>query len=637
MLEKRKSIRSKLRRVILITSSAVLMLTFTSYFIYEFFSYREFTLSQLHAVSSVIAANSTAALAFNDQDDAIEILNGLSRSAYIEKACLYDSVGNVFAVHPVNSSAQEFPAISKADKVEFSGDYVTVFTQVHQNEKRLGTLFIQRSLTDLYSRLGLYTLIALIVMVVSFLLAYSLSARFQDQISGPIISLAETTRRVSFNHDYSIRAEKSSDDEIGVLTDAFNRMLGQIEIQNQEIQLAREVAQQHALELERKVQERTKEYRTQKEFAESILNSSLVLLAVFDTERRIIAFNNKCEEEFGVSRDQVLGKKLDEALPRSRESQTYRNLLRGLHGQSVHTPEFISPVTGKYYESFTVPLRDEKGEVYAVLLSAHNITAMVEAREKLRQTNIELMRKNSELEQFAYVASHDLQEPLRKIQTFIQLVMRDLHQPLEAEKYLAKIETSAKRMSVLIRDVLEYSRLSQVQESFREVNLNIVIEYVLSDLELLISQKQAEIYYDTMPTINGNRLQLHQLFANLTNNSLKFSVEKPVIRLTVRPLSVDEINQRSELDPSLNYVHIEFTDNGIGFEQEYADKIFTIFQRLNTREKFEGTGIGLALCKKIVENHFGHISAKSAPGKGTTFTIILPTDAKNVSMTPVTT
>ncbi|HYG02705.1 MAG TPA: ATP-binding protein [Chryseosolibacter sp.] len=624
MLKQNTSIRSKLMRVMLVTSAAVLLLTFASFLFYEFFSYRQVTEQQMIGISNIIAANSTGSLAFNDEADAQEILQALQGARNIEKAALYDSTGKVFAIYPDMLTKNDFPRKPLRNGVSFTSSGIKIFTSVNQGNKHLGIVYIHRSINDLYERLLLYSVIAGVIMTLAFFLAYLLSRKYQAEIAVPIISLAETTIHVSKQNDYSMRATKMTDDEIGVLTDAFNNMMQHIETQNQEILDARHLAEQQAQELEVKVNERTSELKSQRDFAESILNSSLVMIAVFDKDTRIISFNNRCEEEFGISRTDVLGKRLEDAMPLSKGSTTNKGLFRALRGESVHNPEYQSSVTGMYYESFMLPLRDASNQVYAVLMTAHNITQLVESRERIRHTNLELVRKNSELEQFAYVASHDLQEPLRKIQTFIQLIRRDNDDKAVTSKYLEKVETSAGRMSALIKDVLEYSRLSQVQESFSEVDLNIVLEYVMSDLELMISQTDTIIHCDELPTMMGNRLQLHQLFANLINNSIKFSTRRPEISITTEWLSVSERQVRQELKPGEVYAKIKFADNGIGFEQEYADKIFTIFQRLNTREKFEGTGIGLALCKKIVENHNGHISAASTPGVGTIFSIILP-------------
>jgi PAS domain S-box-containing protein len=252
---------------------------------------------------------------------------------------------------------------------------------------------------------------------------------------------------------------------------------------------------------------------------------------------------------------------------------------------------------------------------------------MVLARtSELLTSNEELEKSNHELEQFAYIASHDLQEPLRKIQTFADMVKEHLHDSEVTEKYFDKINASAKRMSTLINDVLNYSRLTKTGEKFVNTDLNKVLKEVLSDFELLIEQKQVVLSYDDLPVIKGIPLQLHQLFANLISNSIKFSENNPHITITSKTLLPEEVPEYARLKEKGAYVELVFKDNGIGFEQQYAEQIFIIFQRLNNQKIYSGTGIGLALCKKIVDHHDGIITAKSAPGQGATFTVILPVD-----------
>lgn len=243
---------------------------------------------------------------------------------------------------------------------------------------------------------------------------------------------------------------------------------------------------------------------------------------------------------------------------------------------------------------------------------------------RLEENVKELNKSNHDLEQFAYIASHDLQEPLRKIRNFTELLDGSIDDKDKARKYLDKIDTSSQRMANLIKDVLNYSRLSKSGASFENVDLNKIVENVKTDVELVIEEKKAIIQSDELPIINGISQQLHQLFYNLINNSLKFTRENPTITVSCRQLSEAEVKKLPELSNHIPYIKLSFKDNGIGFDQKYASQIFTIFKRLNSSNTFEGTGIGLALCKKIVDNHHGLIHAESEPGKGATFHVILP-------------
>jgi two-component system CheB/CheR fusion protein len=239
-----------------------------------------------------------------------------------------------------------------------------------------------------------------------------------------------------------------------------------------------------------------------------------------------------------------------------------------------------------------------------------------------------LERSNSDLAQFAYVASHDLQEPLRKIVTFtIRLKERffDLI-PEQGKEYIEKILFSAERMRNLIDDLLNFSRISRFEKKFIKTDLNKVMKDVLSDFDLLIQERNAVVNVDKLPILEAIPLQINQLFNNLLGNALKFTARSdvPTISITCRVLSDNELKNYRQLDKSTQYYEICFIDNGIGFPQEFADQIFIIFQRLNDREDYPGTGIGLALCRKIVRNHGGEIVAKSKEGEGSVFYIILP-------------
>jgi signal transduction histidine kinase len=249
---------------------------------------------------------------------------------------------------------------------------------------------------------------------------------------------------------------------------------------------------------------------------------------------------------------------------------------------------------------------------------------LLEVNEQLKENNLALEKSNRDLEQFAHIASHDLQEPLRKIQTFANLLQRRRDDPAELEKYTQKIEDSASRMSQLIQSVLNYSRVSQSQDLFEPTDLNQIIARIRTDFELVIEEKNAVVQSDDLPVIPGVPLQLSQLFSNLISNALKFSTEHPLITISVSDATPAEISARTPLDPAREYVHIWVEDNGIGFSQQYSERIFAIFQRLHDRQTYAGTGIGLALCKKIVDRHGGDISAQGEVGKGARFDIYLP-------------
>jgi PAS domain S-box-containing protein len=248
--------------------------------------------------------------------------------------------------------------------------------------------------------------------------------------------------------------------------------------------------------------------------------------------------------------------------------------------------------------------------------------------EELSEANVQLITANRDLEQFAYVASHDLQEPLRKLQTFSHLLLDRFSSELSegAQIYIQKIRSSAARMSHLIKDILDYSRLAHNKPSFQEVDLNVVLSNVLSDYELMIMQKKITVEADELPAVEAIPIQMNQLFYNLVGNSVKF-VRKgvnPLITIKCNRLTPEESEKIGRYKKERTYFRFVVSDNGIGFSQQYAEHIFSIFQQLNNKSKFGGYGIGLSLCKRIVENHDGVIYANGVENQGATFTFILP-------------
>jgi signal transduction histidine kinase len=233
---KNKPIKQKLMAVILLTSGAVLLLTCAAFFIHEFLTFRQSTTRNLSVLAKVIAANSTAALAFANQDDAQEVLAALKAEKDIVAASLYDRDGKLFSRYPAELPPEAFPAVPQSDGYRFESSSLMAFQPVHQGGKRLGTLYLKSDMGAIYERLRLYVTILVSVIVASFLLAYWLSTKLQRQISHPILALAETAKAISERRDYSVRAMKFENDEVGALTDAFNLMLAQIQKLNQNLE-----------------------------------------------------------------------------------------------------------------------------------------------------------------------------------------------------------------------------------------------------------------------------------------------------------------------------------------------------------------------------------------------------------------
>ena len=247
---------------------------------------------------------------------------------------------------------------------------------------------------------------------------------------------------------------------------------------------------------------------------------------------------------------------------------------------------------------------------------------IIQLNKRLIRNNAELKAMNEELDRFAYVASHDLQEPLRKIMVFIDKILMKNNQDEETEKYFKKIVHSSERMQSLINNILDFSRHAHLPEEFRKTDLNILMQEAISELEIEIENNNAQIQVDRLPAAYVIPGMIRQLFYNLLSNAIKFrrKDQEPIVHVKL-------VNGETSSDSS--FYNIIFADNGIGFDPKHSDEIFQVFKRLHSYHEFEGTGIGLSICKKIVDRHHGLIRADSVPGIGSSFHVSIPRQLKN--------
>lgn len=365
-------------------------------------------------------------------------------------------------------------------------------------------------------------------------------------------------------------------------------------------------------------------------FLESILNSSkngIISFAPIRENGKVIDFtieyaNKAVEDLLGINSEKIVDQKASEFLTHMTQDSLEKYI------EVVEKQEPVEYENHYHHNGLDrwlmVRLAPRKDGFTATF---HNITALKASEQKLKESILQLERSNKELEQYAYAASHDLQEPLRKIQTFSNYLWERQAQHLDenGKNYLNKILASSIRMSTLIKDILNFSGVND-GAGFVSTDLNKEMENVLQDLELLIKQKNARVEKAPLPKITAIPLQIRQLFYNLVNNALKFTADNrvPHIKIACRKLEKTELKKYPELEEGGNYFKIEVADNGIGFSNAHAHKIFSLFKRLNSKDDFEGSGIGLALCLKVVQNHHGAIYAEGEEGVGASFYVILP-------------
>jgi PAS domain S-box-containing protein len=365
---------------------------------------------------------------------------------------------------------------------------------------------------------------------------------------------------------------------------------------------------------------------------------------MLDTKGNITSWNEGAARINGYSANEILGKNFSIFYPE--EDKLARKPERELE---------IAARVGKYEEEgwrirkngnwfwvgvVITAIYNEEGELYGFAKVTRDLTERKKAEaelresferykflaEELRQTNIQLLEVNKQLEQFASIASHDLKEPLRKIITFTDMLLNDkeTHLSEAGKRNFNKVIDSSRRMSRMIEDILAFASLSEGRE-FEIVSLQQILDETIELLDQSIKEKGAIIHSDVLPRVKVIPSQIRQLFQNLVSNSLKFSKkdERPEITIACRFIKGEEVNEpaaRSEID----YLQLSFADNGIGFGKKDTEKIFQLFKRLHSRDEYSGTGIGLAVVKKIVENHEGFITAESERESGAGFKILLP-------------
>ncbi|MEO0406739.1 MAG: PAS domain S-box protein [Cyanobacteria bacterium P01_A01_bin.135] len=354
-------------------------------------------------------------------------------------------------------------------------------------------------------------------------------------------------------------------------------------------------------------------------------SSAQVGFCIYDEQRRFIQINQALAEINGVAVEAHTGKTTAEVLPDLTEiveplllkvQATKEPILNvEIVGQ---TPRYLGVDSTWLASYFPIKISPSRVQVGVIVIDISERKRMEQALQNINQ---ELARSNRELENFAYVASHDLQEPLRKIQTFGDRLQVKYGDSLEekGKDYLRRMQSAAARMRVLIQDLLSFSRITTAAHPREKVSLNSVVAGVLSDLEATIVERNGQLHVGSLPEVHADALQMRQLFQNLIGNALKFH----------KPQGSPQVQVRQVPSHRDSYISVEISDNGIGIDEKYASQIFQPFQRLHGRSTYPGTGMGLAICRKIAEHHNGAITVSSAPGKGCTMVVMLPTESSN--------
>jgi PAS domain S-box-containing protein len=378
-----------------------------------------------------------------------------------------------------------------------------------------------------------------------------------------------------------------------------------------------------AIEAERKQElSKKKIERRYEKMIDEVQDYAIIML---DKDGNVISWNKGAEKIKGYKADEIIGKSFrDFYFPDDVANKLPDMLIEEAFskGRVVHEGWRRRKNNSRFWASVAITaVHDDEGEIVGFTKVTRDLTERKISEEKIKQYTVELEQKNKALEQYASIASHDLQEPIRKIEVFTGMLKSKINSPEAVSVYADKITSAAQRMSKLIKEILQYTTTT-ANPLFEEVNLNVVLQNVVTEMELIINDKSAIINYNNLPEVKGIPIQMYQLFYNLINNSVKFNDRTPVIDIFYEDAPASEIASFKQLQKDISYYKFTIKDNGRGFKNEYGERIFKMFERLE--KNTTGAGIGLALCRKIVENHHGHIMALSIENTGTDILVYLP-------------
>ncbi|MBN1788809.1 MAG: PAS domain-containing protein [Sedimentisphaerales bacterium] len=773
-LLKNMAIKYKLMTIIMLACVTGLLLAGATFIVWEQRTISAQMVKNLSTLAEMVGENCKAALTFEDNQDAEKTLEVLHVDSSIMFGGIYTNDGNIFAAYYRNNVEPEVQlnlTRFQGSGFGFTDGSLVVASPIILDKKIIGTVCLQSDLRAMYTTLKRSAMIIIAVLVLSSLAAFLVSSRLQTVISKPILSLAGIAKSVSEEKDYSVRAVKENNDEVGLLIDSFNEMLVQIQERDSELRDAKEglevKVEERTLELSKTNEQMTREITDRRTAQEELgkllslhsatLESTADGILVVDLQGKVVSYNQKFLQLWQIpehlAKDGTDQKVLESVLDQLKDPGGFLDEAKRLYSNPLaqsldilefkdgrvyercsqpqrienrvvgrvwsfrditdrkfaeraikeskkmlelvmnNIPQFIfwkdrnstylgcntnfakaagferpEDVIGKtdhdmawtkeeadsyteydkkvmdadmpqyhiieqqrqtdgykaWVDTNKVPLHDMDGKVVGILGSYEDITERKKAEEERERLNEELgsavdklEEANTELKNFVYIASHDLREPLRKITAFGSMLESSLKGKIDeddAENLRFMIEGAA-RMTSMIEGLLAYSRVSTKAREAESVDLNEIVEQLRQlELSVLLEEKNVDLEVpEPLPSVKVDTAQIRQLLQNFIANGIKYQPagNKPKIIVTSEPVGDGKVK-------------ISVKDNGIGIAPEYQDSVFAMFKRLHTRNEYEGTGIGLAVCKKIVERHGGEVGIISDKGQGSIFWFTVP-------------
>jgi PAS domain S-box-containing protein len=591
-------IRQKLMIVVMATTTVALLLAGVGIVAADSLLFRRYLQRDLSALAQMAADNSTAALQFNDPQVAAETLAALRARSHLVAACIYNPEGAIFARYSRPDAHSACPPAAGRDEVRFSNGGLIVSRAILLNGQRVGTLELLYDLGEISERMRLYGATVLGVLLVASAIAFLLSSKLRAVIATPISRLAGAATSVSETGDYSVRAQKLSGDELGLLVDAFNEMLAGIQSRDNHLRTAL-AEREEALRDAEKARER---FRF---MAESMPQKIFTATPSGDRDY----FNRQWTEFTGLPFEQIKNWGWTQFLHPDDVEADLGSWRRSIEtGAPFHFQYRLRRADGAYRWHLTraLAMRDAEGGISMWIGSTTDIHEQKEREEELRQAN-------EDLQQFAYSASHDLQEPIRNVAVYSEIVAKRYNTVLDDDgrQFLGFLTEGGRRLATLINDLLAYTRAGVVEGETTTVDASAALQHALSSLAEAVRENDATVACDPLPHVSMGASHLQQVFQNLIANALKYRKEEPP------QIHISAVQQGGAWRFSVR-------DNGIGIDPHYKEVIFGVFKRLHRDPKYSGTGIGLAICQRVVERYGGRIWVESSPGEGATFFFTVP-------------
>lgn len=748
-LLKNSSIQTKLKLVIMSTSFLSIAFVFAGFFAYEFITYRELLVHDLSTKADIIGENSTAALALRDSGDASHVLSSLASHPNIIAAAIYDQHKSIFATYSRGDVPVTFPSNPVSDAWSYEENVLVLYKPIRLHTVQIGTIYLMRDLVARNERLRSYTQIAILVLIGSLLVAFAVATTLERNISRPILDLARTAHRVTEQHDYAIRASKTTDDETGFLADAMNQMLAQIQERDASLRQAN-VAMSEEIAERKRTEQVLKE--SEERFRNLFENHPLPMWVYDLNTLNFLELNDSAISKYGYSRSEFLRMRITDIRPVEEVATLLQNMavpqylldhsgilkhrLKGgevidvevFSHKTIHAAqaavlvvaieitdrlnaerelktseeryrslisvmtsivwtanekgEFALPQTSwerytgqsweehkgfgwlnmlhredkdrvkevweeaireqtpfesagrlwnaatqeyRFFVARAVPLLGPEASVKEWVGTIADVDEETRAQKEVRKLNEELEARvhqrtvqleatNKELEAFSYSVSHDLRAPLRHIDGYAQLLAKDAAAVLSEKsgRYVKTISDSARKLGMLIDELLVFSHMGRTEMRSSNVNFEEMVWEVIHDARTDTAGQYIEWKVAHLPHVKGDPSMLRLVLVNLISNAVKYT--------RTRVHACVEIGIQN-----LNHETVFFVrDNGVGFNMQYVDRLFGVFQRLHTSDEFEGTGIGLANVRRIMERHGGRTWAEGEVDKGATIYFSFP-------------